>query len=232
MVYKLTPAHRADLAFRARQTADREARRKLARAYGVSEGYANKAAGWPLPSTYAPVGPVPKRPPAQATWEEAGQTTQAYLAPWWKAAGERPPASPPLPALVPLKGGRRPTPGLVFDPGRPPVTLTMTEATKIATVLEDHGWRAEAILVIHGYGLVEVRDLTVRCHPLIATLRGPGDAEAFRQTHGHGLRGRVPTTTDSGMVPVQERDERRCRVTQRERYESPFVLGVVTGRAS
>ncbi len=40
---------------------------------------------------------------------------------------------------------------------------------------------------------MEVRDLAVRGHPLVATLRAPGEAERWLQERGHGLRGRAPS---------------------------------------
>jgi hypothetical protein len=39
----------------------------------------------------------------------------------------------------------------------------------------------------------EVRDLAVRGHPRVATLRAPGEAERWLQEHGEGLKGRVPS---------------------------------------
>jgi hypothetical protein len=62
-----------------------------------------------------------------------------------------------------------------------------------AALLERHGWRAEACALGQGVALIEVRDLAVRGHPLVAMLRAPGEAEAWLAENGHGLRGRVPS---------------------------------------
>jgi hypothetical protein len=74
--------------------------------------------------------------------------------------------------------------------------LSATEANAGAALLERHGWRAEACALAQGVALVEVRDLAVRGHPLVATLRAPGDAERWLREQGHGLRGRVPSPPD------------------------------------
>ena len=71
--------------------------------------------------------------------------------------------------------------------------LSATEANAGAALLERHGWRAEACALAQGVALVEVRDLAARGHPLVATLRLPGEAEAWLAAHGHGLQGRVPS---------------------------------------
>jgi hypothetical protein len=82
--------------------------------------------------------------------------------------------------------------------------LSNTAASTYASILEGTGWRAEAVTVINGIGLVEVRDQTIRHHPLIATLRTYEDVRAFTDAHpGHGLIGRVPTTRDHGMRPTR-----------------------------
>ena len=60
--------------------------------------------------------------------------------------------------------------------------LSATEANSGAALLERHGWRAEACALGQGIALVEVRDLAVRCHPLVATLRAPGEAERWLQS--------------------------------------------------
>jgi hypothetical protein len=70
--------------------------------------------------------------------------------------------------------------------------LNAIEAHAAASLLERHGWRAEGCPLGQGVALVEVRDLAVRGHPLVATLRRPGEAEAWLAAHGHGLQGRVP----------------------------------------
>jgi hypothetical protein len=70
--------------------------------------------------------------------------------------------------------------------------LSAVEANTAAALLERQGWRAEAVPLGQGVALVEVRDLAVRGHPLVAVLREPGQAEAWLTAHGHGLRGRVP----------------------------------------
>jgi hypothetical protein len=77
--------------------------------------------------------------------------------------------------------------------GRPDWRLNAVEANAAASLLERHGWRAEACALGQGVALVEVRDLAVRGHPLIATLRAPGEAERWLRERGHGLRGRVPS---------------------------------------
>jgi hypothetical protein len=71
--------------------------------------------------------------------------------------------------------------------------LDAIEANAGASLLERHGWRAEACALGQGVALIEVRDLAVRPHPLIATLRFPGEAEAWLAARGHGLQGRVPS---------------------------------------
>jgi hypothetical protein len=76
--------------------------------------------------------------------------------------------------------------------GSPDWRLNAVEANAAAGLLERHGWRAEACALGQGVALVEVRDLAVRGHPLLATLRAPGEAERWLQERGHGLRGRVP----------------------------------------
>ena len=82
--------------------------------------------------------------------------------------------------------------------------LTNSAASTYASILEGNGWRAEAVTLIGGSGMVEVRDQTIRYHPLIATLRTHEDVRQFTDTHpGHGLIGRVPTTKDHGMRPTR-----------------------------
>lgn len=82
--------------------------------------------------------------------------------------------------------------------------LTVADASRIAIYLEAHGWRAESCQADFGRGYVEVRDLAVRWHPLIAVIRCKADFDAFLP-RGHGLRGRVPVTSEHGMKPTQER---------------------------
>jgi hypothetical protein len=53
--------------------------------------------------------------------------------------------------------------------------------------------RAAACGLGQGIALVGVRDLAVRGHPLVFAARYPGEAEAWLQAHGHGLRGQVPS---------------------------------------
>jgi hypothetical protein len=76
-------------------------------------------------------------------------------------------------------------------PRRPQERLNAIEANAGASLLERHGWRAESCSLGQGVALVEVRDLAVRPHPLVATLRFPGEAERWLAAHGHGLQGRV-----------------------------------------
>jgi hypothetical protein len=71
--------------------------------------------------------------------------------------------------------------------------LDAFQASRAASLLERHGWRAEARPLAQGIATVEVRDLAVRGHPLLAVLRRPGEAEAWLAARGHGLRGRVPS---------------------------------------
>jgi hypothetical protein len=80
--------------------------------------------------------------------------------------------------------------------GRPDWRLDALRAHAAASELERHGWRAEAVPLGQGVALVEVRDLAVRGHPLVAVLREPGQAEAWLAAHGHGLLGRVPAAPE------------------------------------
>jgi hypothetical protein len=48
--------------------------------------------------------------------------------------------------------------------------------------------------------MVQVRDLATRGHPLLATFRRSGEAEAWLATQGHGLRGRVPAPPPGVML--------------------------------
>jgi hypothetical protein len=75
--------------------------------------------------------------------------------------------------------------------GCPDWRLNASEADRVAALLEANGWRAEAINLAQGVALVEVRDLAVRGHPLVAVLRVLGEGERFLTARGHGLRGRV-----------------------------------------
>jgi hypothetical protein len=71
---------------------------------------------------------------------------------------------------------------------------------------ERTGWRAESVALLGGSGYIEVRDMAIRHHPKIATLRTHEDVAAFRQTHpAHGLIGRVPTTKEAKM-PLERPD--------------------------
>ena len=67
--------------------------------------------------------------------------------------------------------------------GRPDWRLTAFEADRIATELEAAGWRAEGVTLAQGVALVEVRDLAVRWHPLVATLRTRAEGDAFLGAH-------------------------------------------------
>ena len=69
--------------------------------------------------------------------------------------------------------------------------FTTAEANAAAAALERRGWRAEACVASFGVGFVEVRDLSVRWTPLVATLRTHADVDAFDAEHPeHGLMGR------------------------------------------
>ena len=83
--------------------------------------------------------------------------------------------------------------------GCPDWRLNASEADRLATLLEANGWRAEAINLAQGVALVEVRDLAVRGHPLVAVLRVLGEGERFLAARGHGLRGRVPAPPEGVM---------------------------------
>jgi hypothetical protein len=74
----------------------------------------------------------------------------------------------------------------------PDARLSGHQALHAAALLEDNGWRAEAVPLSQGIAMVEVRDLARRPHPLVAILRRQGEAEVWLREHGHGLRGRVP----------------------------------------
>ena len=87
------------------------------------------------------------------------------------------------------RGARPPSAGAGWY-GRPDWRLTGAEATRVAGALEAAGWRAEGISLAQGVALVEVRDPAVRSHPLVATLRASGEAEAWLRAHGDGRRGR------------------------------------------
>jgi hypothetical protein len=82
---------------------------------------------------------------------------------------------------------------------RPDWRLNALEANAAAGLLERHGWRAEACALGQGVALVEVRDLAVRGHPPVATLRAPGEAERFLAERGHGLRGRSGAAVSRGV---------------------------------
>jgi hypothetical protein len=97
------------------------------------------------------------------------------------------------------RAARPPRPGGGWY-GRPDWRLTAAEATRIAGELEAAGWRAEGVHLAQGVALVEVRDPAVRRHPLVATLRAPGEAEAWRRAHGHGRRGRGPRPPEEGTA--------------------------------
>jgi hypothetical protein len=90
--------------------------------------------------------------------------------------------------------------------GRPDWRLDAFEANRIAAELEAAGWRAEGINLAQGIALVEVRDLAVRWHPLVATLRTRPDAEAWR-----GAPSRPPVPCGMAAVRTSRRDSKRRR---------------------
>jgi hypothetical protein len=59
----------------------------------------------------------------------------------------------------------------------------------VMPLLERHGWRAESLHLGQGASMVEVRDLRIKWHPRVATLRAPGEAERWLNEHGSGARG-------------------------------------------
>jgi hypothetical protein len=67
--------------------------------------------------------------------------------------------------------------------GRPDWRMNAIEANAGASLLERHGWRAEACALGQGGALVEVRRLDVRGMPLVATLRTAGDLQRFLAEH-------------------------------------------------
>jgi hypothetical protein len=79
-------------------------------------------------------------------------------------------------------------------PGSADWRMTAGEAHHVALLAEQRGWRAEGIALAQGIGLCEIRDLTVRHHPLAAVLRlleGAGawlDAHPERRAPGPGRR--------------------------------------------
>lgn len=86
---------------------------------------------------------------------------------------------------------------------RSAVTLDTNTAHRTVTELGKRGWRAEALTINSGIAIVEVRDLAIRCQPLIATLRTQEDVTEFFKEHpDHGLKGRVIGTTALGMRPA------------------------------
>jgi hypothetical protein len=84
--------------------------------------------------------------------------------------------------------------------GCPDWRLNASEADRLATLLEANGWRAEAINLAQGVALVEVRDLAVRGHPLVAVFRRLGEGEAWVRERGHGLRGRIPAPPEGALL--------------------------------
>ena len=84
------------------------------------------------------------------------------------------------------------------DPHAP---MTQSQASQVVTRLERRGWRAE----YHLPGVVEVRDLSKRWTPLIATLRTQADVAAFDLAHPeHGLVGRRGGCTGMPGTPRAE----------------------------
>jgi hypothetical protein len=110
-----------------------------------------------------------------------------------------------LQARAPATPAERPAPAPAPPPlnYRSTVTLDTNTAHRTVTALEKLGWRAEALTINSGIAIVEVRDLAIRCQPLIATLRTEEDvAEFFKEHPDHGLKGRVVGTTALGMRPA------------------------------
>jgi len=83
--------------------------------------------------------------------------------------------------------------------------LTAVAANRYAGNLERRGWRAEGVALLLGEALVTVRDLSVRGHPLVATLRTFGDVARFLAAHPeHGLRGRGRASLPAGVGPLPD----------------------------
>lgn len=112
-----------------------------------------------------------------------------------------------LQARAPATPAERPDPAPAPAPPPPlnyrsTVTLDTNTAHRTVTALEKLGWRAEALTINSGIAIVEVRDLAIRCQPLIATLRTEEDvAEFFKEHPDHGLKGRVLSPAALGMRP-------------------------------
>jgi hypothetical protein len=104
--------------------------------------------------------------------------------------------------------------------------LNAFEANAAAALLERNGWRAEAVNLAQGVACVEVRDLAVRDHPRVTTLRRPGEAEAWVRMQGHGLRGRGRAALPAG-VPAPPDPARHDRL----RAEAAATIPAVTLRS-
>lgn len=116
--------------------------------------------------------------------------------------------------------------GLTLPMGiRAAVTLTVQKAGIHATQLERNGWRAEPVSTSTGYAYVEVRDLAVRIHPVIARLRTPEDVKDWHIAHPeHGLIDRVPT------APEHIRATHTHRRPSRGMYPPLASLQAMTGK--
>jgi hypothetical protein len=190
--WKLTTAEKDDLAHYSRAQAAPTV--ELAAAYAVTRAYVGRLGR----TRYLPPGYTPRFPIGQH------------------------PRDAPAPTTVPVddasddaKGGDDASeqeiewPLFMQDPTTPPrphCSLPFRHAIAHAGILEGRGWRAEACRADFDHGYVEVRDLTVRHHPKIATLRSERDVAEFYDTHpAHGIKGRVPTASDYGMSPERDR---------------------------
>jgi hypothetical protein len=67
--------------------------------------------------------------------------------------------------------------------------LTSQAANRYAAQLERRDWRTEGVTLCQGEAMIQVRGLSLRVHPLVATLRTFGDVARFLAEHSaHGLR--------------------------------------------
>lgn len=100
------------------------------------------------------------------------------------------------------------TPGAPL-PWMPGWRLSGQEAYQLATKLERRGWRAEQVPALSGEAWVTVRDLAVRGHPVVATIRTTAEARRFLAEHpAHGLKGRLAAPPAGASLRDYERDRR------------------------
>jgi hypothetical protein len=94
-------------------------------------------------------------------------------------------------------------------------------ADALARRFERAGWRAEARMADSGVAVLEVRDLAVRGHPLVAELRDAAAAEAFLAERGHGLLGRTGGGADRRCPTAADREAAQAAAQARRAPPTP-----------